>query len=823
MRTLPLAAPWQLKQRDPALPLADDFAAADGWIPAPVPGTVHEALLAAGRIPDPFHGRDELAVQWVGEADWLYRCAFELTEAEAAAPAALCFDGLDTVATVWLNGAELLRGDNMFVPRRAAATGLLRAGRNTLRICFESALRRGQALEALHGRRAAWNTDPSRVYVRKAQYHYGWDWGPCLITAGPWRAVRLELGDARIAGLHCPAEVAADLASAELPVQVELDAPAAALAGLRVRLRLLDPAGATAGEAELPAAPAVEHRFALSRPALWWPAGHGAQPRYRLVVTLLDGATPVDEGELSLGLRRLRLVHEPVEGEPGTSFFFEVNGRPIFAGGANWIPADRFTPRVGRDTYRRLLAAAAEANMVMLRVWGGGIYEDEAFYELCDELGLLVWQDFMFACGMYPAHDAFLASVRAEAEAQVRRLRHHACIAIWCGNNEDYQIAQSARAYDHTLPPEADAAFPARVIYERLLPEVCAALDPARPYWPGSPYGGADVFDGTVGDRHVWDVWHGSMAPYQHYDRYEGRFVSEFGMEAAPAAETLRPVLPPGEDWPQSRTLDHHNKSPDGPKRLAAYLAENLRAADGGLETYSYQTQLLQAEAVGRAYRLWRRRWRGPGRYAVGGALVWQLDDCWPAVSWALVDAALRPKAALYAVRRELAPVAVGLAAAQGGAAAWAANATPEPVGATLLVRVYSLDGAFEELARREVVVPALGAVELGVFGAADLGERVVAARLVAGGAVLARATLWPEPLKYLELPDPGLVVVRQPGERVELRCARPAKGVWLAAGDGVSWEDNGLDLLPDEPRVIAAPGLGERPIGARWLSSGRP
>lgn len=820
MHTIPLTDSWQLKQRDPALPIADDFATLEGWIAAPVPGTVHEALLAAGRIPDPFYGRNELDVQWVGEADWLYRCAFTLGEAETAEPAQLCFDGLDTVATVWLNGAELLSSDNMFVPQRVAVTGLLRSGRNTLQICFRSALRHGQAIEQRHGRRATWNTDSSRVYVRKAQYHYGWDWGPCLITAGPWRAVRLELGAARIAQLHCPAEVAADLAAAELPVHVELDAGGASLAGLAVRLRLLDPAGALVGEATLPAAPAVTHRFVVSRPALWWPAGHGAQPRYRLVATLVGGEATPDERALALGLRRLRLVQEPVAGEPGTGFYFEVNNRPIFAGGANWIPADNLTPRIGRETYRRLLVAAVEANMSMLRVWGGGIYENEVFYELCDELGLLVWQDFMFACGIYPAHAEFLASVRAEAEIQVRRLRHHACLALWCGNNEDYQIAQSVHAYDHTQLPDANGAFPARVIYEQLLPEVCAALDPSRPYWPGSPYGGADVFDGTVGDRHVWNVWHAYMAPYQHYAQFEGRFVSEFGMEAAPAPETLRPVLPPGEEWPQSRTMDHHNKSPDGPKRLAAYLAENLRAADQSLETYSYQTQLIQAEAVGHAFRVWRRRWHGPGRYAVGGALVWQLDDCWPVVSWALIDSALRPKAALYAVRRELAPLAVGLAAQDGGAAAWAVNATPELVRATLLVRACTLDGAVEELARSEVSVPALGAVELGVFGAGALGERVIAARLVVGETTLARATLWPEPLKYLELPAPELLVTRLADERVELRCARPAKGVWLAAGDGVAWEDNGLDLLPDEPRVIAAPGLGERPVRARWLTS---
>lgn len=820
MHTVMLTEGWELKQHSLAHSLADDFARPDAWFPATVPGTVHEALLAAGRIPDPFYGCNEREVQWIGEVDWLYRCAFTLTEAEAAEPAALCLEGLDTVATVWLNGHQVLASDNMFVSHRVAATGLLRAGRNTIRIHFASALRHGQALEAAHGRRAAWNSDTSRVYVRKAQYHYGWDWGPCLITAGPWQPVRLELGAARVAELHCPHEVADDLASANLPVRVALEGSGVPLAGLHLRLRLLDPGGTLIAEATLGAAPELHHSFTVAQPALWWPAGHGAQPRYWLTATLLDGDQALDERSIRLGLRRLRLAQEPVAGEAGTSFLFEVNGRPLFAGGANWIPADNLTPRIGRDTYRHLLSAAAAANMVMLRVWGGGIYEDAAFYELCDELGLLVWQDFMFACGIYPAHPAFLASVRAEAEAQVRRLRHHSCVALWCGNNEDYQIAQSVRAYEYELSPEENVAFPARMIYERLLPEICAALDPTRPYWPGSPYGGADVYDGSVGDRHVWDVWHAGMAPYQQYGQYEGRFVSEFGMQGAAAAETLRAALPPGEAWPQSRAMDHHNKAPDGPKRLAAYMAENLRATDQSLETYCYQTQLLQAEALGYAYRMWRRRWAGSGKYAVGGALVWQLNDCWPAVSWAVIDSALRPKAAFYMIQRELSPLALGLAAENGAVAAWAVNATPEAVRATLVVRAYSLDGSCVELARHEVIVPNLGAVELSVPAGDALAEQVIGARLVVGETVLARATLWPEPLKYLGLPDPGLTITQLLDDQVELRCARPTKGLWLSAGDGVAWEDNGFDLLPDEPRVIRAPGLNGRPAHIRWLTT---
>jgi beta-mannosidase len=815
--TLPLTTGWELKQHPTDSPLDAVLDDPQGWIPASVPGTVHEALLAAGVIADPFYGRNEGDVQWIGESDWLYRCRFTLDTLPADQTATLCFDGLDTIATVWLNGVELCRSDNMFVPLRVPLVGQLRSGENTLLIRFTSALRHGQALEAAHGKRAAWNTDTSRVYVRKAQYHYGWDWGPCLITAGPWRPVRLEFAAARIADLHCPVSLAADLSVATLPITLQLAADPSTLPTLQLHLDLSDPDGTLLNSTMLPAATTLQHQIQIEHPALWWPAGHGAQPRYTLTATLRTANEQIcDQQTLRLGLRQLALVQEPLEDAPGSSFYFVVNNRPIFAGGANWIPADNFTPRITPDTYRRLLSAAAAANMPMVRIWGGGIYEDEVFYELCDELGLLVWQDFMFACGMYPADPSFLASVQAEAEAQVRRLRHYACIALWCGNNEDYQIAGAA--YNPDLTPEANSAFPARLIYERILPTACATLDPTRTYWPGSPYGGTYGNDPTWGDRHVWDVWHGTMASYQRYGDFSGRFVSEFGMQSAPALETLRGVLPPGEDWPQSRTMDHHNKAPDGPKRLAAYLVENLRTADQSLETYVYQSQLLQAEAMRHAYRTWRRRWAGPGNYAVGGALVWQLNDCWPVTSWALIDSALRPKPALYTIKQELAPLALGLAAAGAAAAVWAVNATPVPQEATLVIRTVALDGSVAHLDQRSVNFPALGVAEFGSYPLAPAEPLICAAQLLVNGSVIARATLWPEPLKYLDLPDPGLELIRLPNDQIELRCARPAKGIWLSAGDDIAWADNNIDLLPDEPQIISAPGLGTQPISVRWL-----
>lgn len=807
-----LTSGWQLKERDTSHVLAQDFASSEGWLPATVPGTVHQALMAAGHIPDPFVGLNELAVQWVGERDWLYRCRFDLPF-DGSGSVDLCFDGLDTFATVWLNGQQVLVSDNMFVPARVEVGSLLRPGGNELQILFESAWRRGKEREAEHGVMHVWNGDPSRVYVRKAQYHYGWDWGPTLITAGPWRSVRLEVYHARIADLHCAGTVAPDLQSASLAVTVDVEGAAGAIA-----LALIDPQGAVVDQVQAPVtANQAQHRFQMETPQLWWPNGQGAQALYQVTATLLSEETVLDRQDVRVGLRRLRLLQEPLANEPGTSFVFEINNVALFCGGVNWIPADSFLPRITPERYGGLLQLAADANMLMVRVWGGGIYEADIFYELCDELGLLVWQDVMFGCGLYPAYPEFQASVRAEAEAAVRRLRNHPSLALWCGNNEDYILAASLGRYDPSAEGDlTESVFPARALYEELLPEVCAALDPGTPYWPGSPFAGRNPNDGTVGDRHTWDVWHGQMAPYQKYPAFAGRFVSEFGMQAFPSEATIAAFAPPDERYVGSRTLEHHNKAEGGVRRLAVYLADTVRPP-ADLAGTVYATQLVQAEAMGAALRGWRRRFGGAGRQEVAGALIWQLNDCWPVISWAIVDYALRPKAAYYTVKRELAPLVIGLAAGPDGAAIWAVNGRQDPVEADLLLQAWTLDGVLKSEVQRPAMLPPNQATELGLFEITAQEPLVIGARLLAAGAVLSRAALWPEPLKYLSLTFPELVVA-QDGEHLRLRVSRPAKGVWLAAEDGVRWSDNFLDLLPGDEQIIVAHGLGNGAVQARWL-----
>jgi len=794
------------------------------WTAAAVPGSAHGALLAAGRIPDPFYAMNETAVQWVGERGWAWRLHFDV--AELATHEDLVFDGLDTYCTAWLNGSPLLASDNMFVPQRVDARSLLRPGRNELVLQFDPPLLRAREQEALYGKRALWNGDSARLYARKAQYHFGWDWGPVLLTSGPWRPVRRHGWDVRFAEIDCRPQLDAAGTRATLQLHTRL---AGTTAGLRLEHELLDPEGRCVATASNPAEVA-DAVLVLDNARLWWPRGLGEQPLYTLCSRVTDGTRVFAEDRRRIGLRTLRLVQAPVQGEAGSSFCFEVNGREFFAGGANWIPDDNLLERITPARYRERVAQAAAANMNMLRIWGGGVYEEDAFYEACDELGILVWQDFMFACGMYPAHPSFQDSVRAEARAAVTRLRHHACLALWCGNNEDYAVAESIGSHGPGAPA---GNFDARAIYEQLLPEVCQALDPARPYWPGSPYspnpdGTTLSSDASVGDRHSWEVWHQQMLPYQRYGEVQGRFVSEFGMQSHASLALLESVLPPDERFPESRTVAWHNKAgsglADGHRRLAVYMADNLRVGPT-LAEHVYATQFVQAEAMRYAYQDFRRRWQQPGARAVGGALVWQLNDCWPTTSWALIDSAGTVKPAWHTIRRALAPLAVALRL-QPGAAVLAVMNASSARELRLALRVFGLSGrcvhemqldwhAAEASSTEQVVaLPAFDEPVVGELRALGVGN----------DTELARDSAWPEPFKFHSFAG-ARPSVRLCGDALQISTDAPVKGLWLEA-PGASFDDNFIDVMPGAPRTVAVQGAA--PAAVRWTAldhatAGRP
>ena len=607
-----------------------------------MPGCIHTDLLRAGKIPDPFWGTNEAQLQWIEERDWEYRATFFLPPAlRDEKVIELVADGLDTVATVRLNGRELGRSENMFVRQRWTATPLLRPGANELVIHFASAMRYIRANRPTHSPREINDPVGRCTVIRKQQCQFGWDWGPRFVTAGIWRDLRLEawsgnrLESMRITQTHTPD------GSVTLTLIPELVHP--------------DPAVRVEGTVALDGriiARIEKGKSEIENPQLWWPSGQGAQPLYRLDVTVLSAAgAEIGQWSRRIGLRTITLDRHADEW--GESFQFLVNGRPVFAKGANWIPAHSFVAGLTREDYARDLRSAAAAHMNMIRVWGGGIYESEDFYDLCDELGLLVWQDFMFACTPYPGDDAFAASVGAEAEFQIKRLRHRACLALWCGNNEVW----SCNHRDLVKPEHAALREAGERIFDGVLPPIVAAHDGVTAYWPTSPWRGDAATDNAAGERrgdtHYWEVWH-ARHPVKDYEKYAFRFVSEFGMQSysSPATNaTFCPVRHDGNVF--GPVMENHQKNRAGNQIILDYVSRRYRFPKSQ-DDLIYLSQLNQAYCMQTGVEHYRRQM--PRSM---GALYWQLNDCWPVASWSSIEFTGRWKALHFLARRFFAPALV--------------------------------------------------------------------------------------------------------------------------------------------------------------------
>ncbi|KAI0160719.1 beta-mannosidase [Xylariaceae sp. FL1272] len=822
----PIDQHWEFKQTEKG---------DDTYLPvAQFPTNIHLDLLAHSLIPDPFIGKNELEVQWVGETAWVYRTRF--TTVDKSHKAVLAFDGLDTFAEVWLNGKMILETDNMFIPERVEVTDVLaNAGdENELLIKFDIAYFRGWKRVEDHPdhKWGCWNGDSARLAVRKSQYHFGWDWGPTLITCGPWRPIYLELYESRISDIWCNVDVDESLKKAVVHTQVSVEGEPSTV---RLEISL-----GTSLKGSVEFKPGEEIHMAIDDPELWYPIRYGKQPLYTVTATILEDGHAVDSMKKQIGLRRAKLVQRSLDGQPGTSFFFEVNNIPIFCGGSDWIPADNFIPRIDKDRYHDWVKLAADGNHNMIRVWGGGIYEEQAFYDACDELGILVWQDFMFGCGNYPAWPELLDSIKREAEENVKLLRHHPCIVLWAGNNEDYQFAEDAKLkWDpKNTDPESwlQTEFPARYIYEKILPDACRELCPSVYYHPGSPWGGVTSRDPTVGDIHQWNVWHGTQEKYQNFDKLVGRFVSEFGMEAFPSIKTIDAFLPKGKDDPdryaQSSTVDFHNKADGHERRIALYLVENFRYAPDPFEQFVYCTQLMQGECLASAYRLWRRQWKGPNREYCGGSLVWQLNDCWPVTSWSICDYYLRPKHAYYTVKREMASLTIGITRHEhhqppdnkysridkttSEIEIWASNFTLDEVWVECSIRGFDVETGkelYDELITGLALAPNQS-TEITTRKVARREEHdekriVVAAYLTSSSKQIARYVNWPEPLKYLHLQRPKDLKIElgKESDSVLISAGLPIKGLAVECEDDVTFEDNLIDIVPGETVRVGVRG----------------
>ena len=611
----------------------------DGWIlrhpenaaqalPAVVPGCVHTDLLAAGLIPDPFLGRNETEVAWVGRREWTYETVLPAVPS-GQEQTDLVFDGLDTAAEIRLDGELLGRVRNMHRSYRFDVTGLSGA----LSVRFASAYAEAEAVRGKVGERPAAYAEPYQ-YIRKMACSFGWDWGPTLVTAGIWRPVRLERwSTARLARVRPVVTVERGAGVVEVHVDVERTRVEAALTvearvgDVRVRREVAGTAGTV--RVEVPDA------------ELWWPRGHGGQALYDVEVTLFHGSAPLDVWRRRIGFRSVTL--DTSADAHGTGFTLVVNGERLFARGVNWIPDDVFPSRVTRERYRKRLRQAADAGVDLVRVWGGGIYESEDFYDTCDELGLLVWQDFPFACAAYPEEQPLRGEVEAEARENVVRLMPHPSLVLWNGNNENLWGFRDW-GWEERLGGDSWGEG----YYLGVLPRAVAELDPTRPYTAGSPWSGSWAHhpnDAAHGTHHSWEVW--NRADYAEYRREVPRFVAEFGWQAPPAYATLRRALPGEEPEADSPGMLHHQKAQDGNGKLERGLARHFAVPAGDFDRWHYLTQVNQARAVAAGIEHWRSHWP-----VCAGTVVWQLNDCWPVTSWAAIDGDGREKPLYHELRR---------------------------------------------------------------------------------------------------------------------------------------------------------------------------
>lgn len=650
-QTVSLNEGWQFTQKNK-----------DTWHEAEVPGSVQRDLIRHGVLPNPYHGTNENDVQWPEVEDWDFKKSFQVTAEQLKSDdAVIFFEGLDTHADVFLNGSRILQTQNMFVGHRVSVKNSLREGKNDLYIRFYSPIERMDPARITAGYEYPADNDHSdqrlSVYNRKAPYHFGWDWGMRLVQMGIWKPISLTFyNDARIDDFYVKQNKITK-EKAEIENQIEIyslkDTPATISVGYVLNNKLIESSGKEIqlkkGKNVIPLDMVVEN------PSLWMPIGWGEQHLYDFHATLYIRDQVVDEKNTRVGLRSVRLVQEP--DEHGRTFYFEVNGLPIFAKGANYIPGEIMRTQQDEAYYNRLYDNFTDANMNFIRIWGGGTYEDNYFYELADEKGILIWQDFIFGCTPYPSDDAFLANVADEVEWNIKRLRNHASLAFWCGNNE-VEEGLKFWGWDKKYPKEVmDAWFEGYdKTFRKLIPELVDKFDGTRNYIHGSPYdsnwGNVDKFSSS--DVHDWGLWHGRM-PFEAMADRLPRFASEFGFQSFPEMKTIRTFAEEKDFDIDSEVMQIHQKSPIGNTLIKTYM-DMYYHTPNNFEDFVYVGLIMQGNGMEEAVEANRR-----GRPYCMGALYWQINDDWPVVSWSSIDYYNNWKAQHYKMRNIFAPLALGV------------------------------------------------------------------------------------------------------------------------------------------------------------------
>ncbi|AXI84462.1 glycoside hydrolase family 2 protein [Xylella taiwanensis] len=827
-RTQPLNSGWHVRYapgqtKAPTIPLK-----ATTWLPAHVPGTVQSDLIAAGVVPDPFYRDQEAHIQWVGLSDWQYHTRFQVNAATLTRQhAELVFDGLDTLATVTLNGTPLLDTNNMFRHWRVNAKPLLKHGENILDVTLYSPIKKiqpwlAQQPYALPGSYdSAFGDEPaarhSATYVRKAPYQFGWDWGPRIVTSGLWKEVKLETWDAtRIDDLHI-AQQRVDASVAQLEAQLTLDAGRDGPA--QITLHVFDPDGRQILQHREQRTLDTGHNrinlpVRITQPRRWFPAGYGAPDRYTFAATVRDAAGDIQRVERITGLRTVALRRE--QDQWGKSMALVVNGIPIFAKGANLIPLDSIPTRVTEATMRHTLEDAREANMNMLRIWGGGHYQDERFYTLADALGIMIWQDFMFGGAIPPDDVDFRENTRQEAIEQITRLRDHPSIVLWCGNNE---VQTGWEHWDDRIRFKQSLAHEERsriergmtILFGSVLREAVKLYSPGIPYWATSP--GTD-FDGPAdqtndGDMHYWKVWGNPALPVTEYLNVTPRFMSEYGLQSFPDIRTIRTFARPEDLSPESQVMRAHQKFDNGRgnQRLLLYIRREF-GEPKDFESFVYLSQLMQAEGIAIAAQHLRA-----ARPQTMGSLYWQLNDVWPGASWSSIDYAGRWKALHYHARHFYAPVMIAALRKDGTTTVSLVSDRTVPLEVRWRLRVLDMDGTALNTHEQKTTIAPLSSRQIAQYsdaqllGQADPEHSVAVFELLNGNTILSRQTVFFDAAKHLKLPQPHIRSAWKADHGMYLLTLTSpafAREVWLSFGDiDARLSDNAFDLLPGEPLTV--------------------
>ena len=807
IRTMRLDEGWEFRQER-----------YNDWYPAAVPGTVHTDLMACGLIDDPYFGLSERSVQWVDKEDWVYRTVFNLDDdLFCKANISILFEGLDTYADVYLNDSLIISADNMFVAWTAQIKDIVRREGNVLTVHFHSPIRKGLELyDALPYTYPAINDQSVNgglfdkrisIFTRKAGYHYGWDWGPRIVTSGIWRPVSIEgWDDLKIADVfYRQDKVSAKEASVCAIVEIEADkavgnAEFSVKADGKQLAYAIHKLGKGLNTVEIP--------FTVKNPKLWWTRELGQPYLYDFQLTVKNQEKDLDVKHTSVGLRDIRLVTEKVP--DGRTFRFELNGVPVFMKGANYIPCDIFLPRVTEDIYDRTVADAAAVNMNMLRVWGGGVYEDDRFYELCDRYGILVWQDFMFACSLYPVEGHLAESIASEAEYNIRRLRNHACIAVWCGNNEcndawhgwgwdQRYTKQGHPEYDRIIGEQFD-----RLYYE-ILPQAVEKFAPGAAYRPSSPWAGRGITsDGLLGDTHYWSVWH-SGAPIATYNTTRSRFFSEYGFQSFPCMETIKTFAPDSTSWriDSDVMLCHQRGGEFANMRIAQYL-ENEYWKPEGFEDFVYMSQVLQGDAIRTAIEAHRR-----DKPFCWGSLFWQHNDCWPVASWSSRDWYGTWKAQHYFAKAAFDDILVSSVISDGTAEISIVSDRLSEVPGVLDATVMTLTGDIVRSIRKKVRLQPNSSIVCAELPLKDIPvTRCVLYATFSDGSRIYESIIPCALLKDMELPECCLTTGIEPvagGYEVTVSTDNFARAVWLTIqGTDHHFSDNFFDLLPGTSKTVS-------------------